>query len=584
MEESKELQEIVDIRHYDGIDYLPPQAFKSLYPITGPQLGEGAYGKVFPSKQKYVIKVFEEDPKLSDFAIELNIYASISHPCIMKPVAWTVQNNIGYLVMKKGESIIKAYKDNKISIEEIISDSLSAIAFMNSRGIFHADIKPANLVYHKGQCKVIDMGISRKGEFNSDGNYYLSGIAYTENYRDPEYFSQQLNNIKSEIYALGSTYMQILEDEVPSFGDLYKYSSGIPHIEWFISRAKRFINQRPSIKKLLRDAPPQLIVRRYTGLIYRQPIITPDPKCTNVLAILLFWLIELALKYNFKIETLFLVCHLIHRTFRPIFIQYGNTNNHVQFYGCVCLHLATCVNFDYILPLLDWKKLSIDIRPDAVYEIAFNKMVIDILNVTRGVVSTLTYWDYAKSREDLIPLLHDIMKCNYNPNLIRITEANVISNKCVRTQSVLKLTQIPKYIKGVTNMWEPLPETEGSIIHPCELDLDDDVTKIEFIWDHNWLVKDRAELIAVILHNRFVLSELNINVARRICKVLYGRRDEDLIELVLNTICYFDWENRIDDVLASNLHPFKIGHGDIIPIRAGSTSQSFSISSPSDMI
>lgn len=76
----------------------------------------------------------------------------------MKPLCWTYNiqtvNEIeGYIVMDKGIKVTDAYKNDLVAIEEIISDTLSAIAFMNSHGFAHCDIKPGNMIYSNGKVK-----------------------------------------------------------------------------------------------------------------------------------------------------------------------------------------------------------------------------------------------------------------------------------------------------------------------------------------------------------------------------------------------------------------------------------------------
>lgn len=159
------MDEIASLRHSDGTKYITPLQFTCVYPL-GDKIASGAYGSVFASGSKYAIKVF---CKKIDLIIELNIYSSVTHPCIMKPVAWTIIDCIGYIIMKRGYDIQEALHDKLITIEEVIADTLSAVTFLNSQGIEHGDIKPSNIMFHKNKAKLIDMGFACYGELNTDG-------------------------------------------------------------------------------------------------------------------------------------------------------------------------------------------------------------------------------------------------------------------------------------------------------------------------------------------------------------------------------------------------------------------------------
>lgn len=134
--------EVSSLRHNDGIKYLDQQEFFKVYPL-GNQIGSGFFGTVYDSG-KYAIKKFDSNPMLLEFSQELNFYASVNHPCIMKPLAWTVMKSQAYLTMKQG--IQTAVSEGKISVSQIICDTLSAIAFLNDNGIAHCDIKPDNII------------------------------------------------------------------------------------------------------------------------------------------------------------------------------------------------------------------------------------------------------------------------------------------------------------------------------------------------------------------------------------------------------------------------------------------------------
>src|ERR1700712_5456873 len=127
------------------IEYLLPEEFKKRYPISTEHMASGGQGKIYKSG-KYAIKVFKKC-NIFELMAELNYYAFLCHPCILKPLAWTFNKN-GYIAMPLGIDIKEAYESKLITIEEIVSDTLSAISYMHSLNVIHYDVKSSNIIYH----------------------------------------------------------------------------------------------------------------------------------------------------------------------------------------------------------------------------------------------------------------------------------------------------------------------------------------------------------------------------------------------------------------------------------------------------
>ena len=581
------------IREPDIIPYLPYDEFLRRYPIEyEANVGSGSYGAVRRSKGKYAIKQFKPDPKLKDLIQELNIYAANAHPCIVRPVAWSVDDVIGHLAMPLGENLYNVF--DTIPIERVIFDTLSAIEFLNSRGIAHRDIKPYNMVYHEGRVKIIDMGLARKCELNNeDKQYYCNGRAHTENYMDPEYSWGQLNNIKFEIYSLGASYLDLLipnendeyVNEKVKFGELYSYTIQSDSIGWFMNAAKQFQENRPTIHQLMDIAETKLIpiiqdsasansldkiFEGYVGTAFKEaPIMSVCYDKEYVQAILL-WLVGIACDdAKYTAEVLFLALHLIHRTYSAITTKYNITDANMKLFGAAAMSLALTVNrlaskIDY------WHQISGDSDTITNYTSRYTTMLIDVMAAAGGIISTLTYWDYAKSKEELLPLLRDIIACDYNPNVIRSMSDRNITNKCIKVVDFLTIEDISYLTSDYT-----LPIRNLSMISPCVLNLDQNEFVVEAIWDIDRF-KDAyySDLISVLLHNRDVLYRLSVDTAIRIFEYLTAEKriNDPLVELVLDTICKFSWrETGYRAIVLDNaflLNPFNTNDEDIIDAEA----------------
>ena len=527
-----------------GIPYIGINMFMQLY--GGNEfLGRGGFGSVYSSRNpKFVVKHI---PSICKFLKELNNYTSISHPCILKPVAWTFSSkgspageNVGMIAMPRGIDLRTAYKEGKISIEEIVSDTLSAIAFMNSRGIGYCDNKPANMIYLDGKAQIIDMDNARKGKLTPDGQYYVTGVAYTKEFKDAEYFPEQFNNISADTYALARTYYALANDLLyPEIDKLYNFTTNIPHLNWFISRAQLFQDTRPSIHYLLANAPPELIVRRYDGTIFKEQKINIDPNCGNVQEILMKYILKNA-SGNLNSEGLFLALHLAHRSLKKIFPNYyKDPIDKLYPFADACLEIVKCVTLNE-------------------EEIIYNPMIIEILKVTNGIISCLTYWDYASSKEDLVDLLHDTINCNYDPE--RIREINNNLNKNIEVSELRELYN-KKY--QIYNMWEKIPTVAESKIHPINFIKTTTINEFLAIFKSNYN-PDSQFMIGLTMHNRYILPLLPRTEAFEIFDILYDKRSHT--HDVLNIICNFDWNTYDPEILIQlpSIHPFISTDIDII--------------------
>lgn len=186
------------------------------YPL-GCFLGSGIQAKVYSSGQKFAVKVFND---MSGFIRELYWGGILQHDCILKAIAWTF-DQVGYIVMPLGKDVQKAYIEKVISIEEIVSDTLSVVNYMKSVGVVHNDIKLANMIYHEGKIKMIDLGLSTV--------YIKSKMSW-------------------EIYSLVRSYYELPVEDIK-----------IPPLDWFVDK----IRFGQDVSSMMIEALKPLIVRTY---------------------------------------------------------------------------------------------------------------------------------------------------------------------------------------------------------------------------------------------------------------------------------------------------------------------------------
>lgn len=479
------------------IQYIPYSDFKKLYPLSSLPFKEGVYGKIFVIGN-CVVKKFSPDYQLREMTIELNMYAINVHPCIIKPLGWSSGDDFaGYIIMEKGIDICEAYLQNLITIEDIISDTLSAIAFMNLQGIFHGDIKPANMIFHEGKCKMIDLGLSRKGILHNDKSWYIIDILYTENYRDPEYHHNQYNNIKCEIYSLAASYMHILNSNPPLYGALYTFEPDNLMLKDFVQQAKVLQCKRSSIDTILHNT---CVTRSYEAKIsYRDTIFSfVDLDTIN-------YVYKIVKHKNIKVYTLFLAIALMH------YSKLAKT----KIFGAVCLNLAICVCFE---GFLEWKEFEGE---------DFGTMTINLLNECKCHISLLTAWDYAHCGTHLLTLLKDMVSPTYNPLKIRTFPCSFNKNKYITVNLMKSIA-----CESTEEEYNLVKE-----IFPCNFNIRSDLQYVEKIWSKS---KNPYELISVLMRNRDVLYLLNEKVAKiiffRLKKIKTCIQYETFLQIPYSTV------------------------------------------------
>lgn len=95
----------------------------------------------------------------------------------------------------------------------------SGLAFLHHLTIRHKDIKPTNILVHRGHVIFTDFGIAKDaggGTMATDG----TPGAFTDRYRAPEVAEHSRRNSKSDVFSLGCVFVEIVEVMFPNAEDL----------------------------------------------------------------------------------------------------------------------------------------------------------------------------------------------------------------------------------------------------------------------------------------------------------------------------------------------------------------------------
>jgi len=192
-------------------------------------IGEGGMGTVYLASHTKIpnrvsaIKVlksnFLQNENLKNrFRREMEIMSGMTHENIVKLEQFDEDDLGMYLIMEYFKGVeIDDYLKNKIGVfpEEkavpLMIQILKAFSFAHKKGIVHRDIKPGNILINQeaNQVKVLDFGIAKMKDDISMQTKSGAQIG-TVFYMSPEQVHGKELDARSDIYALGVTFYQML--------------------------------------------------------------------------------------------------------------------------------------------------------------------------------------------------------------------------------------------------------------------------------------------------------------------------------------------------------------------------------------
>jgi eukaryotic-like serine/threonine-protein kinase len=179
--------------------------------------------------QTVVLKIpyaqFETDPIFySRFQREESIGQRLDHPNLIKILTAQRKSRV-YIAMEyfEGESLRAKMRGGATLPAQVALDYVrqigEALVYIHSHDVVHRDLKPENiLINSQGELKIMDFGIAldrlaRRLTFAGKS----SGFG-TPDYMAPEQVSGQRGDERSDIYALGTIFFELLTGTVPFSG------------------------------------------------------------------------------------------------------------------------------------------------------------------------------------------------------------------------------------------------------------------------------------------------------------------------------------------------------------------------------
>ncbi len=167
----------------------------------------------------------ESDPALFDrFRREEEIGVLMDHPGVMRVFTDGDRSRV-YMVMEwvEGRLLRKILQENrKLPTERAIRITLrilDALGYIHSHGVIHRDLKPENvMVDDNDNIKLIDFGIAGNAAARRITFAKFTPTMGTPDYISPEQVKGQRGDARSDLYALGVIFYEMLTGKVPFSG------------------------------------------------------------------------------------------------------------------------------------------------------------------------------------------------------------------------------------------------------------------------------------------------------------------------------------------------------------------------------
>jgi serine/threonine protein kinase len=204
------------------------------------ELGGGGMSRTWIAEdtslnRKVVVKVLNPalaaTVSIQRFQREIMMVAQLNHPNIVPVLSAGELDGLPYFIMPyiQGESLRGRIARGPLSMREtvqILRDSARALAYANSMGVVHRDIKPDNILLTGAAAVVTDFGVAKAVSAARDrGVTYgqtITGVGIslgTPQYMAPEQAAADPNaDHRVDIYALGIVAYEMLVGSPPFHG------------------------------------------------------------------------------------------------------------------------------------------------------------------------------------------------------------------------------------------------------------------------------------------------------------------------------------------------------------------------------
>jgi serine/threonine-protein kinase len=157
------------------------------------------------------------------FKKEIELLTDLDHPNILPLLASGVRGSYVYYVMPHADGGTledRLKRERHLSLEEtvhITEEVAAGIDYAHGHNVVHRDIKPGNVMHHKGRWLICDFGVAKAIVSADTRSISSSGLAVgTPQYMSPEQ-AQGSKRVGTacDIYSLGCVVFEMLAGEPP---------------------------------------------------------------------------------------------------------------------------------------------------------------------------------------------------------------------------------------------------------------------------------------------------------------------------------------------------------------------------------
>jgi eukaryotic-like serine/threonine-protein kinase len=198
-------------------------------------LGQGAWSTAYEVRddrdgRRVVLKcpnpvLLGDTTSLDRFRREMAIGRRLDHPNIMRALDAGEDRSAPYLILEfvEGESLGALLKrDGPLPVDkavDFIAQILTALEYAHALRIYHRDLKPDNvLLTAGGQVKIIDFGIAYMAGVRRLTWRWAGNTLGTPNYMAPEQVQGRRGDARSDLYATGAMFYEMLTGRPPFEG------------------------------------------------------------------------------------------------------------------------------------------------------------------------------------------------------------------------------------------------------------------------------------------------------------------------------------------------------------------------------
>ncbi len=160
------------------------------------------------------------------FQRELEVINTLQHPAILRGLGSGKYNRIPYLVTEfvDGQSLRALIETSAPLPPEqaipLIQKIAAGMAYCHANHVIHRDLKPENiLITAEGQPVIMDFGLALTKGAHRVTYSNLSATMGTPDYMAPEQIEGQRGDQRTDLYALGTIFYELLAGKTPFTGD-----------------------------------------------------------------------------------------------------------------------------------------------------------------------------------------------------------------------------------------------------------------------------------------------------------------------------------------------------------------------------